>query len=193
MEMERMVTGRSAFFSLALLASLAGASGCSRESAAPAPTAGRVGPDEIIEDLQMTESSAGARTAVVHARRASIYQYDGRTEIEGLDVDFYEAGGRKYSHLKSDRGTLNQNTNDMKAEGRVDIVTVEGVHVEAPVIQYWSATQKLVSDALVKVTDKNGSVITGVGFESDTKVTHYRVGKVNATLRPSDPGQVKDK
>ena len=191
--MNRTPSGPLAPVTLAFLALKSLAAGCSKESAAPAPTAGRVGPDEVIEDFEVTETSAGTRTSVVHARRARIYQYDGHTEVDGLDVDFYDASGKKFSHLRSDRGSLNQNTKDMKAEGHVDIVTVEGVHVEAPVIQYWDASQKLVSDALVKVTDKNGSVLTGVGFESDTKVTHYRVGKVNATLRPTEPGPVKGK
>lgn len=172
----------------ACLALLLGMAGCSNLDKAPTGSVRRVGPDEIIEDFQMTETSSGTRSRVLHARVAEIYQSESRAELQGLSVDFFESDGRPFAHLTSDSGTVNQNTNDMRARGHVDIRTTEGVRVEAPTIQFWNQTQRIVSDARVKVTDKAGSVLSGVGFDSDVRVEHYRVGQVNATLKPSDKG-----
>ena len=131
----------------------------------------------------MTETAAGSRNWTMHAERAFVYDAESRLDVHRVEVDFFDESGRKYSHLRADSGSVNQGTNDMHAEGHVDIRTTEGVHVEAPGIRFWNGPQKITSDALVKVTDAKGSVITGVGFESDVKVQHYKVGQVNATLR----------
>ncbi|MBI5837252.1 MAG: LPS export ABC transporter periplasmic protein LptC [Candidatus Eisenbacteria bacterium] len=156
---------------------------CSPESTSPALTRAATRPDEIIEDMKVTETSAGSRSWTLHARRALVYNAQNRVEVEGVDVDFYDEGGKAYSHLTCNRGTLNQSTNDMVAEGRVDIRTTTGVHVESEVLRFWNGQQKITSDAFVRVTDAQGSVLSGVGFESDTKVEHYKIVKVDATLR----------
>jgi len=173
---------------VALVAVVVGAwlAGCSGGAPAPTGTAGAGGPDGIIEEFRLTETSAGERNWTLRAKRALVYDSQNQVQVFGVTVDFYEAGGKHYSTLTCDSGTVNQNTNDMTATGRVDIHTVEGTHVEAPVLQFWNARQRITSDAQVKVTDANGSVVQGTGFDSDVKVEHYRVGKVNATLKQSD-------
>jgi LPS export ABC transporter protein LptC len=167
------------------LACLAVLPACSPESSSPTATPAVTRPDEIIEDLKMSETSGGSRSWTLHARRAYVFEAQDRVDVEGVEVDFFDESGRKYSHLTCDRGSLNQGTNDMQAEGHVDIHTTSGVHVEASVIRFWNGPQRITSDSFVKVTDTHGSVMSGVGFESDVKVEHYRVGQVSATVRQS--------
>jgi LPS export ABC transporter protein LptC len=172
------------------LVCLGGLVACSPESGRPTAIQSVKRPDEVIEDLQMTETSSGSRSWTMHARKAYVYEADARVDVEGVEVDFFDEGGRKYSHLTCDGGSLNQNTNDMRAEGRVVIRTTSGVLVEAPVIRFWNGPQRITSDSQVRVTDAHGSVLAGVGFESDVKLDHYRVGQVNAVLR--DTGRLDD-
>jgi LPS export ABC transporter protein LptC len=163
---------------------------CTPESTSPTAAQSVRRPDEIIEDLKMTETSSGSRSWTMHAKKAYVYEADNRVDVEGVEVDFFDEGGRKYSHLTCDRGSLNQGTNDMRAEGRVDILTTSGVHVEASVIRFWNGPQRITSDSFVKVTDAHRSVMSGVGFESDVKLEHYRVGQVSATFR--ETGKLDD-
>ena len=163
------------------VAALVGA--CSPKSSAPADVRPGRSPDAILEDFRMTETSTGTRSWTMHARSASVFNTENTIEVQGVDVDFYEASGQPYSHLRSDRGLINQTSNDMRAQGHVDIRTQQGVHVEAEILRYWNTAERITSDQFVRVTDAKGSTISGVGFESDIKVEHYKVGKVNATIR----------
>jgi len=186
MESLRVRSPRIRSFALPALALALAVAGCAPDTKAPTVAAAGAGPDGVIEDFRMTETSSGARSWVLNSRRALVYSAEARFQVYGVKVDFFESSGKKYSTLLCDSGYVNQNTNDMRAFGHVDIRTEEGVHVEAPELQFWNLQQKITSAALVKVTDAKGSVVTGTGFDSDVKVEHYRVGKVNATLKQSD-------
>ncbi|HVP38538.1 MAG TPA: LPS export ABC transporter periplasmic protein LptC [Candidatus Saccharimonadales bacterium] len=165
------------------LVSLVALSGCARQPGTPTAAPAVRRPDEILEDLQMTETSSGSRSWVLHARKAYVYDAENRVDVEVAAVDFYDDTGKQYSHLTCDRGSLNQSSNDMRAEGHVEIRTTSGMHVESELLCYWNGPQRITSDRFVKVTDAHGSVLSGTGFESDVRVEHYRVGKVDATLR----------
>src|SRR5437016_4604672 len=120
------------FLVLAVMAWLVAATaGCSLEPKSSSPPAVPRGPDEIIEDFRMTETASGSRSWTMHASRAYVYDNESRLEVHHVEVDFFDESGRKYSHLTADSGSVNQSTNDMRADGHVDIRTTSGVHVEA--------------------------------------------------------------
>ncbi len=156
--------------------------GCSQETR-PRATTPATGPNEVVEDFHLTETSAGMRSWTMTARRAQVFDAENRVEVESLTVDFFDASGSKYSHLRCDRGTLNQTTNDLVANGNVDIRTSSGAHVQGQTLKYWDSLQRLTSETFIQVTDSSGSVISGTGFDSDLKVEHYRVGQVSARLK----------
>ena len=83
---------------------------------------------------------------------------------------------------------MDQRTNNLTAIGRVRIVTETGVHMETDSLRWVNSTQKIVSDAFVRVTRKE-DVVTGYGFESDANLDRFHLKhEVRAEVRDTGGG-----
>ncbi len=101
----------------------------------------------------------------------------------GVRVDFYDDKGKQSSRLTAREGEINQATRDMTARGNVVILNADGTRMSTQSIRFLNREQKIVSDELVRVEQK-GNVLSGVGFESDPNLKHYRFrSQVSGTVR----------
>lgn len=183
----RLAGLRNAALALVLV-SFAVLTGCGRKpSIGPGASSGDL-PDQEVRDFVLTETDAGALQWKLYARWAAMY--DARNAINARDirVDFYDEDGKKSSELRANEGEINQLTRDMSASGNVRLQTTEGTRMSTERMRFINRTQKVVSDVLVRV-ERDGNVLTGLGFESDPDLRHYEFkDKVNATVRTRSGG-----
>ena len=99
-------------------------------------------------------------------------------------IDFFGADGHQSSELVAREGELYQRTRDMIARGNVVLLTTEGWRMTTEELHFSNSLRRISSDQLVRV-EKEGSVLEGVGFESDPNLEHFEFQhEVRATVRP---------
>jgi LPS export ABC transporter protein LptC len=180
--------GWSRFVALLLISALALASGCGRRPSVGTGAPSGTLPDQEVRDFALTETDQGAPQWKLYARYAAIY--DARNAIVARDVrvDFFDEKGAKSSELVAREGEINQLTRDMSATGDVVLQTTEGTRMSTQQLRFLNRSQKVVSDALVRV-ERGSDVLTGYGFESDPNLRHYEFKRrVSATVRTPSGG-----
>jgi LPS export ABC transporter protein LptC len=153
----------------------------------PGPASGEL-PDQEVSDFVVTETDAGRPQWTLYSRDAAIYNPRNTIVARGVRVDFFDEQGKQNSTLTAREGEINQRTRDMVARGNVVLQTTEGTRMSTEELRFLNQKQRIVSDMLVRVEGK-GTVLTGVGFESDPGLKHYEFKrKVQATVHTQSGG-----
>jgi len=104
--------------------------------------------------------------------------------VRGVRIDFFDEKGQKSSELVAREGELQQRTRDMTARGDVVLQTTEGWRMSTEEMHFLNSRRKMTSDKLVRV-EKEGTVLEGVGFESDPNLQHFEFQhQIRATVQP---------
>ena len=173
------------FLALGILGSVvAGCSGGKKVSASGAT--GEL-PDNEVEQFYVTETDSGRTQWTMFAQHAATYQARDLVTVRGVRVDFFDGKGDKgvkSSELVAREGELQQRTRDMVARGNVVLLTTEGWRMSTEEMHFLNSRRKITSDKLVRV-EKEGTVLEGVGFESDPNLEHFEFQhQIRATVQP---------
>src|SRR5262245_10799611 len=163
-------------------AGLAGCSGGKKLSASG--TTGEL-PDSEVEDFSVTETDSGRTQWTLFAKHAATYQARDLVTARTLRIDFFdEKSGVKSSELVAREGELYQRTRDLVARGNVVLLTTEGWRMSTEEMHFLNSRRRITSDKLVRV-EKMGTVLEGVGFESDPNLEHFEFQhQIRATVQP---------
>ena len=161
---------------------LAGCSGGKKLSASG--TAGEL-PDSEVQDFSVTETDSGRPQWTLFARNAATYQARDLVTARTLRIDFFdEKTGAKTSELIAREGELYQRTRDLIARGNVVLLTTEGWRMSTEEMHFLNSRRRITSDKLVRV-EKEGTVLEGVGFESDPNLEHFEFQhQIRAIVQP---------
>jgi len=170
------------FLALGLLGTaLAGCSGGKKLSASG--TSGEL-PDNEVEQFYVTETDSGRAQWTMFAQHAATYQARDLVTVRGVRIDFFSDKGIKSSELVAREGELYQRSHDMVARGNVVLLTTEGWRMSTEEMHFLNSRRKITSDKLVRV-EKQGTVLEGVGFESDPNLEHFEFQhQIRATVQP---------
>ncbi len=162
--------------------------GCqSRTAPIPGVSNARL-PDQEARDFTLTETSEGKKNWTLWASYAAMYNEQNLVDAKTIQIEFFDSKAKRYSTLVADRGLVDQRTNNLTALGRVRIVTESGVRMETDSLRWLNQSQKIVSDAFVRVTRKE-DIVTGYGFESDPNLDHFHLKRaVRAEVRDTGGG-----
>jgi LPS export ABC transporter protein LptC len=161
-----------------------GLSGCSGgKKLSASGTTGEL-PDGEVEDFSITETDSGRTQWTLFAKHAATYQARDLVTARTLRIDFFDEKGQKSSELLAREGELYQRTRDMVARGNVVLLTTEGWRMSTEEMHFLNSHRKITSDKLVRV-EKEGTVLEGVGFESDPNLEHFEFQhQIRATVQP---------
>ena len=180
---------RRRFAGIVVLAALAAAGCSSDEPVMTTPRAANL-PSQEVTDFEMKESDTGKPEWILVSKYAATYT-GGLIVARDVVIDFYDSEGEKYSRLTAREGTVQQPQNDMEARGRVVVTTTEGVRIETESLRFLNRQRKIVSDERVRL-ERNGDVVTGIGFESDPSLEHFTIKKeVRASVQSSPGGGLR--
>jgi len=170
------------FLALGILGSVvAGCSGGKKVSASGAT--GEL-PDNEVEQFYVTETDSGRTQWTMFAQHAATYQARDLVTVRGVRIDFFNDKSQKSSELVAREGELTQRTRDMVARGNVVLLTTEGWRMSTEEMHFLNSRRKITSDKLVRV-EKEGTVLEGVGFESDPNLEHFEFQhQIRATVQP---------
>jgi LPS export ABC transporter protein LptC len=158
--------------------------GCSGGKKVAATSATGELPDSEVEDFTVTETDSGRAEWTLFAKQAETYQARDRVIARTVRIFFFDETGARRSELVAREGELTQRSRDMIARGNVVLQTTEGWRMSTQEMRFLNSTHRIVSDSLVRV-EKQGSILEGVGFESDPNLEHFEFRHaVRATVRP---------
>lgn len=158
--------------------------GCSGGKKVAATSASGELPDSEVEDFTVTETDSGRAEWTLFAKQAETYQARDRVIARTVRIFFFDETGARRSELVAREGELTQRSRDMIARGNVVLQTTEGWRMSTQEMRFLNSTHRIVSDSLVRV-EKQGSILEGVGFESDPNLEHFEFRHaVRATVRP---------
>ncbi len=141
-------------------------------------------PDSEVEDFTVTETDSGLTQWTLFAKRASTFTAKDLVTARTVRIDFFDDVGKKSSELVAHEGELYQRSRDMVARGKVVLQTVEGWTMRTEELRFSNNLDRITSDKLVRV-EKEGSVLEGVGFESDPHLEHFEFrDQVRALVQP---------
>lgn len=156
---------------------------------------------EVIKDLQIKDlpalsardvetmySDSGKVTLVV--RSPLIQQFTGKDDPhtlfpQGLTVLFYDKAAKPQASISSKYARYTEKDELWELRDSVVAVNTQGDILETELL-YWSEPKESVwSDRFVKITGKD-KIIMGTGFESDPRLTRYRIKNMSATIYIQD-------
>jgi len=137
-------------------------------------------PDQEGWNSTMISTNEGVLKAVIsygHMQRykkSKVVEFDG-----GIKIDFYDENGNHTSKLTSNRGKLNEATNDIEAIENVVVVSDSGINLKTEQIWWDHGVEKVITDKFVTITTVKNDTLYGYGFESDQYLDNYSIRRVS--------------
>jgi LPS export ABC transporter protein LptC len=176
---------RGMFIIICMCIVMIGKTGCEqriRPSVVEGITADEM-PDQESWDSKIIVSKDGLITVIIRAGYIVIYDDKMLTLLDnGVHVYFYNEEGVITSTLVSDRGEVNDATNDLSGYGNVVIESEDGTVLESEEIHWTNETERIHTDVFVRITSPD-EIIQGYGMESDANLSNYTIYRVTGQTR----------
>ena len=116
---------------------------------------------------------------IVKAKSEKLYKSNDESSvlIGNVEVDFYNEDGNRISILYADTARINEETNDLNANGNVYVVSDSGYTLSTNQITWNNSYKMIISEDSVMFTTIEGDTLRGVGFESDSDLEEWRIFK----------------
>lgn len=146
-------------------------------------------PSQTGYDVKMNFSTDGVVRAVLTARRVRTFDSRRQTILDSsLRVDFYSPKAYHTNLLTARRALIDDRSKNMIAYDSVRTKSDHGVLVETDSLVWDNTLRQIRSDAFVRITEKNGRITTGYGFESDQDLINYRIKRPTIVAPRSSMG-----
>ena len=122
---------------------------------------------------------------IVDARSEKLYK---KTNADALlvgnvEVDFFNDEGQHISILYSDSARINEQNNNLRANGNVYVVSDSGFTLTTNEILWDNRYKMIVAEDSVMFTTTKGDTLHGVGFESDMDLEQWRIFRIFGVTR----------
>ena len=122
---------------------------------------------------------------IVDARSEKLYK---KTNADALlvgnvEVDFFNDEGQHISILYSDSARINEQNNNLRANGNVYVVSDSGFTLTTNEILWDNRYKMIVAEDSVMFTTTAGDTLYGVGFESDMDLEQWRIFRIFGVTR----------
>ena len=97
--------------------------------------------------------------------------------IDNVIIDFYNDEGNHISTLYSDSAKINEQNNDLQANGNVYVVSDSGYTLITEKIIWDNNYKMIIAEDSVMFTTLDRDTLYGVGFESDADLEEWRIFK----------------
>ncbi len=172
------------FFSHLIIVLILFLEGCSDQSVKPkvVQLKTRELPDQESWNSKIVFSDSGVVKAILRARHIAVYSSRSETILDGgITVDFYDQNGFHTSVLTSDRGRVDNITQDLFAIGNVIARSDSGVVLKTEELRWVNSRRKIVTDKYVEITSPTEQIY-GYGLESDQSLKDYVIFRVSGKI-----------
>lgn len=146
------------------------------------------GPVSIAYNIELVHSDSAIVRTHLRAKKQLKFD-DGSFEFpEGIEIDFFDKGGKVTTTMRADRGFFENNKNLYRGEGDVRVENLEKDQSLASELLFWDPNaKKIYTDKFVTVREKE-TVFNGTGMEADEGFNEYKMYKVtnSRTILPGE-------
>jgi LPS export ABC transporter protein LptC len=122
-------------------------------------------PNFVMEGFKMKSTDKGKVKWEITARAAQIFELKKKAYAQSVIMVHHDETDKK-TILYGDRAEINTDTNFMVITGNVKAVSSEGAIIQTQKLFWDDKLKKMYTDDEVTIT-RQGSVLRGIGFESD--------------------------
>ena len=150
---------------------------CQRKSPDTLPSPAPSEPDEVLFNSAITLTNRGALTSEIKADK--ILRYTGQKPmlLYGIAAIFYDSLEKEEARVTADSGRAVEETRYVELHGSVRVFYTNGTKIEADSLKWDQTNDRVTSEGNVKITKKDGSILTGQGLETDPRFTTFRLKK----------------
>ena len=138
-------------------------------------------PDEIVENeiWQPLIILTRKEKKMIKAKSKKLFKNNNESAllVGNVEIDFYNDDGKHISILYADSARINENNNNLNANGNVYVVSDSGYTLKTHEIIWDNSYKMIVAEDSVMFTTSNGDTLYGVGFESDSDLEEWRISK----------------
>ena len=122
---------------------------------------------------------------VVAAKAEKLYQSSNELAllVGNVEVDFFSEEGDHISILYSDSAQINEQSNNLRANGNVVVVSDSGYTLTTSKILWDNRYKMIIAEDSVMFTTTEGDTMYGVGFESDMDLDQWRIFRIFGVTR----------
>jgi len=166
------------FFSLIFL--LACLSACRNDIAdIRAITDKNTKPVQTSYDANYTFSERGKKQTRLQANQLEQFEVEGDDDYilasHGFSMTFFDSIQREEARITADNGIYEEKKKSLRAWGTVVLTNVAGEKLETEELIFDQDSALIYTDKRVKITMAGGSVLHGLGIESNDSFTRYRI------------------
>jgi LPS export ABC transporter protein LptC len=125
-------------------------------------------PEQAVEQFTITETEKGKLKMILESESAVINEEKQTAVLQLPRVKFYKEG-QYVSTLIAEKAEINLDTYDVFGKGKCTVETANSEYLQTTDLSYNAKKELVYSVNDVKITTKS-EIITGKGFESDTKL-----------------------
>lgn len=122
-------------------------------------------PTITLEDFRLTETKNGQKLWILNAEAAWVY--DEIIKIDKVEIKFYDEDNIEFSVLHAPGGRLNTETHNILVGDSVYVVTNDSTKLFTDSLFWENDSQRIVTNASVKIMKQDGTVIEGRGLKTD--------------------------
>ena len=122
---------------------------------------------------------------VVAAKAEKLYQSSNELVllVGNVEIDFFSEEGDHISILYSDSAQINEQSNNLRANGNVFVVSDSGYTLTTSKILWDNRYKMIIAEDSVMFTTTEGDTMYGVGFESDMDLDQWRIFRIYGVTR----------
>ena len=124
-------------------------------------------------------------TKIVTAKAEKLYKNSDEMSllVGNVKVDFFGEEGEHISILYSDSAQINEQSNNLHANGNVFVVSDSGYTLTTNKILWDNRYKMIIAEDSVMFTTTVGDTMYGVGFESDMDLDQWRIFRIFGVTR----------
>ena len=139
--------------------------------------------ENIILNPKIIISRAKYNSIIATSDKLIKHDNENAILIGNVKVEFFNENGEHISKLFSDSAKIDENNNNFKAIGNVNIISDSNFTLSTQLL-LWDNQYKLVtSNDSVRFTTDEGDTMYGIGFQSDMDLANYKVYKPHGIAR----------
>ncbi len=123
-------------------------------------------PDQVVKDFTLHESMTGRPLYTLMASEASVFESEGRIDVQNPRVVFYEENGATTAVLTAATGVMWTKTQNLIARDNVRVETADSTVLLTDSLMWNNARQQVYTDAPVTIISVKGKV-SGQGLIAD--------------------------
>ena len=114
---------------------------------------------------------------IIKAKSKKLYKNNNELAllVGNVEIDFYNDRGEHISMLYADSARINEQSNDLKANGNVYVVSDSGYTLSTQQIIWDNSYKVILAEDSIMFTTTEGDTLYGVGFESDSDLEEWRI------------------